>query len=150
MTDHPAPAVLDALLAALKVLPALAGVRVLDGPALAGVEDPDLVAVGLTITDSMTAVGESKPRYGQARTETFDVACLAQSWSGDTEMAPRRARALALLEAVRSVLVADETVSGTCMRARIWRWTCRALQADNGAMAVAEFTVRVEATAFDA
>ena len=155
---HPVVDVLDALLELCGPVDVdgvrygtgrLAAVRVFDGPSLADVEDLDIAALGLGIDQVAAAAGATRPGYGNDRAETFDVGGLVQSVSGETDMTPRRARAFELLDAVRSLLVADPTVGGKCMRAFVARWAYRPEQSVDGSSAVVTFTIRVEARRFE-
>lgn len=155
---HPVVDVLDALLQLCGPADAagvrygtgqLAGVRVFDGPSVADVEDLDIAALGLAIVQVAAAAGTTRPGYGSDRIETFDVGGLVQSVSGDTDMTPRRVRAFELLDAVRSLLVADPTVGGKCMRAFVARWGYQPEQSVDGSSAVVTFTIRVDARRFE-
>lgn len=158
MAAHPAVEVLAALLQLVGPAAAdgvrygtgaLAGVRVFDGPTLADVDDVDVLALGLGIDELAASTGVTRPGWGNDRTETFDVAGLVQSISGEVDMAPRRARAFVLFDAFRSLLVADPTIGGTCMRAYLARWAYRPEQGPAGSSAVVTFAVRVDARRFE-
>mgnify|MGYP001469379871 CR=1 FL=1 len=151
MAAHPAVEVLDALLELVGPADAdgvrygtgqLAGVRVFDGPSLADLEDVDVLALGLGV-DAVNA------GLGQTRPETFELTGLAQNVSGDVDQAARRARAFVLFDALRSLLVADPTVGGRCMRAYLARWAYRPEQGPAGSSAVVTFAIRVDARRFE-
>ena len=158
MAAHPAVEVLDALLELVGPADAdgvrygtgqLAGVRVFDGPSLADLEDVDVLALGLGVDAVNAGLGQTRPGYGSDRTETFELTGLAQNVSGDVDQAARRARAFVLFDALRSLLVADPTVGGRCMRAYLARWAYRPEQGPAGSSAVVTFAIRVDARRFE-
>lgn len=158
MAAHPVVEVLDALLELVGPADAdgvrygtgaLANVRVFDGPSLADLEDLDVLALGLGVDQVAAGTGATRPGWGTDRTETFDVTGLAQSVSGEVDMSARRARAFELLDAFRSLLVADPTIGGTCMRAYVARWAYRPEQGPAGSSAVVTFAIRVDARRFE-
>jgi hypothetical protein len=142
---HPAPAAIAAIYNRLRVAPELAGVRVDNGPQVGGIDVNDVIAVGVTVVDAPTAA--SDPVYGLGSvSETFDVECAIQSWSGDTDIQPRMERAFELLDAVAAVLAQDPHLGlpEQVWDARIARWQYQPMQ-DDGALALIEFAVRVSA-----
>lgn len=145
---HPVVAVLDALLIEIGIAPALSGVQIFDGPPVAEI-DHDAIAVGVSIDDATGATGTTRPGYGTDRTETFDITGFTQAWSGDVDIAARRARAFALLDALRSLLIADPSVGGTCQQAVMTRWAYRPVQGPAGSLAVVNFGIRVNARRFE-
>jgi hypothetical protein len=120
-------------------------VRVFDGPPLDGIDEPDVIGIGLSGGGNGEATGSTRPGYGGAhQIEQFDIGCLAQSWSGDVAIGVHRDRAFDLFDAVVARLEQDPRVRGTCERARVGRWAYRAIQTGEGSIAVIEFSVRVD------
>lgn len=155
MSPHPAPACIQALLdligpadaAGVRVgVAELDGVRVFDGPPLADVDDPDVIALGLSIFEGAVPVqGATRHGFG-ASTEVFVLTGLTQSWSGEVGMATPRARAYELLTLLGALLDRNRDLGGVCDWARIARHTYRPVQAPSGALALIEFAIQVDAT----
>lgn len=159
---HPLEDVMSALLALVCVqdengpligtAAGLEGVQVFDGPALTTVEvgGPGVLAVGLSLEEAAAAFGDDTPGWGGRREVSYDLGCVVQVATGDTDMAPPRAAVLGLFEAFRAVLVENEDLGGVCTRARVASWRYQPVQVpDVGALALIEFTVRVDATRFE-
>ncbi len=153
---HPAAAAVDAILAALRAEPALdyeidgraARVRVDDGPPVTDLDEPDAIGVGLAVGEVPPLTGETRQGLGRRRTESFDVTCAVDCWTGDpSALAERRARAYALLDVVHEVLTRGRDLGGAVMTALVVRHTYRGYQRDRapGVGAVLEFVVRVRA-----
>lgn len=120
-------------------------VRVDDGPWLNRPEEPDVVVVGWT-PDEGTAVETTDAIAGlDSSRETYDVVCLASSWSGDTNLATRRARADSLVEAIRAQLKTDRTLGGAVTRARLATLSLDQFQTSSGCEVAIQFVIRVEA-----
>ncbi len=140
------PALLDALLAAFRAHSGLRGVRVWDGPALPSSEQDTLSVGGAgterddpEVTSAFTNAG-----LGQ-RSESVDVAIQIVSWTGDTDMRPRRERVYAILTAVNAALGVDRALGGLVARVRLGdSVTLAQNQTESGAEAVLEFTIRAE------
>lgn len=129
---------------AVSTLPAPA-VRVDDGPWLNRPEQPDVVVIGWTPDDG-TAVEHTDALAGLASSqETYDVVCLASSWSGTTDLVSRRTRADSLVEAIRAELKTDRTLGGAVARARLATLSLDQYQTASGCEVAIQFTVRVEA-----
>lgn len=120
-------------------------VRVDDGPWLNRPEEQDVVVIGWT-PDEGTAVESTDAIAGLASSqETYDVVCLASSWSGDTNLATRRARADSLVEAIRAELKTDRTLGGAVTRARLATLSLDQFQTSSGCEVAIQFVIRVEA-----
>lgn len=120
-------------------------VRVDDGPWLAKPEEADVVVIGW-IPDEGTAVEYTDAIAGLASSqETYDVTCLASSWSGDTDLVARRGRADSLVEAIRAELKTDRTLGGAVTRARLATLSLDQYQTSSGCEVAIQFVVRVEA-----
>lgn len=110
MATSRVPDVLDALVSLFAAAPALAGVKVLDGPVVTSAPLKDAVFVGYDgdpDDDGGLAVEFSQEwaSIGQrARDEKFTVTCAVLSWRGSTTVRPVRERAFALLAAVEDAL----------------------------------------------
>jgi hypothetical protein len=146
------PAALAALVERLRCSPALAGptdsdpaVRVEDGPWLDRPSEPDVIVIGWT-PDEGQAVELTHTYDMGSGGESYDVVCLASSWSGDTDLAARRARADELVEAVRIELRADQTLGGVVTHAEITSQSWDQYQTSNGCEVPVQFTVHVEAS----
>ncbi|MGD9989304.1 hypothetical protein [Pseudonocardia sp.] len=147
--SHPIPAVVDALLAAVKATAAFKGVQVDDGPPTRGRSAPDAIGIGFDIQDLTPATAAVAPGFGNRRNESYALTCSIDSFTGDAEdLAGRRSRAYALLDAMHALLAADPQLGDTCSWARITRHAYRPYQAETGAGVLIEFGVQVDATRF--
>lgn len=146
MSSHPAPAAIAAL-ADLVRLAAPPGVQVDDGEPVADLDVPDAIGIGIDVGDVASA--SATVEYAAAsEQQPFDVACLVQSASGDTDLATVRARAFELLDVVGAVLAAspDLGLPGVVWDARIPGWSLRSVRLrEKGVLAVIEFPVRINA-----
>ncbi|MER7063960.1 hypothetical protein [Streptomyces albidoflavus] len=106
------PDVIDALVALFGAAPALAGVKVVDGPLVTNDPLPQAVFVGYDgdpegegqaadMSQEWAAIGQ------KARDESFTVTCAVAAWKGSTTVRPIRLRAFELLAAVEDALRAD-------------------------------------------
>jgi hypothetical protein len=130
-------------LAALNT-PGQPNVRVEDGPWLERPTEPDVICVGWE-PDEGEAVSLT-PTYDLGSTqESYDVVCLASSFSGGTDLAARRVRSDALVEAVRAELMADPTLGGAVTHAEVTTQSWAQFQTSSGCEVPIEFTVHVEA-----
>lgn len=108
------PGAIDALVGVLtrELRPA----KVIDGPATYGVTG-DAVWVGLTPDDPTLDAPHDVAGLGKAR-ESFEIRCLARSWSGSADVASQRRKAYALVNRVKAALLADKTLGGAVITAR--------------------------------
>lgn len=105
------PVALTALTAAFANAPALAGVRVNDGPWLMDPSDLDIIEVGSSRTPGVPAVTLIQSPVGLRSTgDVFDVVSTASSYSGDDNISACRARADTLFDGIRAVLLTDQTL----------------------------------------
>lgn len=113
-TTSRVPDVIDALVALLAAAPALAGVKVVDGPIVTN-DSKDAVFVGydgdpegegqaVEFTQEWAAIGQ------RAKGETFTVTCAVVVWRGGTKVRPIRVRAFELLAAVEDALRDDPSL----------------------------------------
>ncbi|MFD0902335.1 hypothetical protein [Actinomadura sediminis] len=146
MAASTVPAALDALVGGLRTT--LPDVQVVDGPPLT--TNPDVICVGFSGVPGEPAVESTRTREQLAREpdrESYDIACLASSWSGATDPKPVRDRAYELLDAVAARLGADPTLGGAVMSTRVSAESLIPEQTDQGAVATVTFTVHVDAFA---
>jgi hypothetical protein len=152
MATSTIPAALDALLALCRAAPGLAGVVVFDGPRITDNDlvNPDRLYIGASVDDDPAAEGDQDFAHlgARARDETYALACTAEAWSGDTDMAARRTRAFAILAAVEQLLRPTDTnpraytISETVLYAHI-AGGLRLVQRQTGNGAVASVTFHV-------
>lgn len=164
---HPIPATIDALVALWSTHPDLtyieAGRRrqtlVVDGPPLAGIDDPRYLVVGVgsqTLTGGLNPfahadAAESRTGFGGGgrRSGRYEVSCQLGVWSGDVDLSAVRTTAFEALEVCVRILTANRTLSGVVDWARIERDAYQPMQGEAGAGVAIDFTVRVEATRFE-
>lgn len=109
------PGALSALVEKTKLK--LPGVQVFDGPPTED-PDPDIVMIGW----SPTALGvemTNEPAGLDSDQETYDINCIASSWSGDLDIVTRRARAFELVNAVVDVCAENTRLGGAVARTRV-------------------------------
>lgn len=141
---HPVPAAIDALVAADRADPTFADVRVDDGAAAFDQAAPDSIAIGLSVGEARGATGTSTVAW-EGDLERHDIACAIQSWHGGVDVAGRRARAYALLDAQRAVLRTNPTLGGAVARARITRSVYRPAVSTTETIVLIEFVVTIDA-----
>jgi hypothetical protein len=137
------PGAIDALVTALKAATNPRDVQVLDGPPNVDLKG-DLIVVGLSIdTSEVDATHEIAGL--QSGRQDFDVMCMTRSWSGSGDIAARRVRAFALLDAVQAVLTDDLTLGGAVTRARFTQVAYVPALTDRGPLVEIPFAVHIEA-----
>ncbi|MEU0831296.1 hypothetical protein [Streptomyces sp. NPDC005969] len=153
MATSAVPAAIDALLAILRAAPALAEVRIVDGPPSVNLTERHRIYVGwspgaeqaVDITQGFASAG------ARTRDEDFSIACYAETRAGDKDMTLRRTMAFQLLAAVEDSLRATNdaptapTLSGTVQWAHLTAGSLVQEQSDAGALAGLSFTVTCRA-----
>lgn len=137
---------ITALCSLLSAAPALSGVSVHDGPPMTA-ETPEWIAVGFSPGEP-TAVEltyEWAQIGAQRHEEHYDILCSLVTNSGDEGMPARRARAIALRDAVAAVLTANPTLSGAVRIAHMS--SAQLVQEETSQGASAGFTFRVSCQA---
>lgn len=121
----------------------LGGVQVVDGPPTSYIRS-ECVAIGITTEDA--SVESSTAQAGlRATRETIDVINLVRVWSGNTDLAPLRTRAYALLDTIDQQLRADPTVGGTVALARLVGCVYTPVRNEDGVGVFLEPRIRVAA-----
>lgn len=146
------PAAVDALLAILRAAPALAEVRIVDGPEAVNLTERHRIHVGWQPgADSAVALTQDFASAGaRLRDEDFEISCYAETRSGDTDMAVHRAKVFDLVGAVEAALRATDaaptapTLNGTVLWAHLTTGNLQQLQSE-GALAGLAFTVTCRA-----
>lgn len=139
------PAALDALVAAFT---AIGDVQVIDGRPLS--IDEDYLAVGFASDPEQAAVtvSDEPSDAGLSQTaESYDVACVASAWDGDSVLKVARDRVFEIFDAAVAAVSADHTLSGAVMRARLSSDGLIQDVAVEGVLAVIPFTVHIDAFA---
>lgn len=144
MASSAVPAAVDALLGLVRGAFAGQAVRVDDGPPITDLDEPDAIGVGVSVETGAPGTAHRGFHVGSTD-ESFGLTCVAQSWSGDTELATRRTRVFELLDTVDTVLeqTPDLGLPGRVIDARIESWDYRPIQDGRGCLALVEFTVRI-------
>jgi hypothetical protein len=152
MVTSRVPAAVDALLAILRAAPALADVRIVDGPESVNLTERHRIYVGWqqNAESAVDLVQDFNSAGARTRDEDFTIACYAESRTGDKDMAVRRARVFEIVAAVETALRATDaapeapTLNGTVLWSHV---TAGALiqEQDRGALAGLNFTVSCRA-----
>ncbi|MFD5033647.1 hypothetical protein ACFWM0_25050 [Streptomyces sp. NPDC058405] len=148
------PAAVDALLVILRAAPALAEVRIVDGPPpTTNLTERHRIYIGWQ-PGSESAVGLTQ-RFASAgartRDEDFTIACYAESRSGDKDMALRRTRVFEIVAAVEIALRATNelpeapTLNGAVLWANLTAGDLIQEQSDSGPLAGLGFSVTCRA-----
>lgn len=139
------PAVLDALVQRWTL--ALPGVQVSDGQPLDLAAD--MVLVGFAGEAGELAVTSTRSRQQMSSApdrEQYEITCLVSSWKGRVRDAKAvRDRAYELIDAMADDLAAAPTLDGLVMRARLSTESFTQYQTTDGATAVVQVTVAVDA-----
>jgi hypothetical protein len=138
------PAAIDALVALWRG--ALDGVQVADGEPIE-IEN-DLLVVGFIDVPGEAAVTSTRTREQLAAEpdrESYDITCLASSFSGVTDFKTVRDTAYGLVNTAAAALAGDDTLDGLVMQSRITADDLIQEQTEKGAVATVRFTVHVDA-----
>lgn len=153
MATSRVPAAVDALLAILGAAPGLNGVLVLDGPPAQNFTGTERIYVGWQPSEAPAVSMSQDFNAAGARTrdEEFTINCYAESWSGDTDMQPRRARVFELVAVVEDALRATDaapkapTLNGTVLWAHFASGDLAQDQTTDGVRAGVPFAVSCRA-----
>ncbi|MCX4786465.1 hypothetical protein OG369_09805 [Streptomyces sp. NBC_01221] len=153
MATSAVPAAVDALLAILRAAPALAEVRIVDGPPSVNLTERQRIYVGWSPGAEQAVDTAQDFAYAGARSrnEDFSIACYVETRAGDKDMVLRRVKAFELLAAVEDALRATNdaptapTLSGTVLWAHLTAGSLVQEQTDGGALAGLSFTVTCRA-----
>lgn len=156
MATSRVPAAIDALVSILRASSALSGVTVFDGPPAGSNSDQadaDYVYIGwqpdsdiaAEITQDFAAAG------ARTRDEEFSIPCTVDTWSGDSDMSARRARAFVLLAAVEDAIRATganptaPTLNSAVLWAHLTGGSLEQASSEKGVRARIPFTVTCRA-----
>ncbi|MEU9789109.1 hypothetical protein AB0E27_00545 [Streptomyces sparsogenes] len=146
------PAAVDALLEILRAAPALADVRIVDGPPATNLTEPKQLFIGWQPdADAAVALEQDFASAGaRTRDESFEIACYAETRSGDKDMALQRGAVFALVAAVETALRATDaaptapTLNGTVLWAQLATGNLRQVQSEGTVVGLA-FTITCRA-----
>lgn len=118
-------------------------VQVLDGPTVDDIGQ-NIVAVGITGEDFHV---ESNLLNAGLMTnqETFELWSMVRSWTGDEDMALRRARAFGIFDVISDLVKEYPDLNGTVARAQIDRVDYLPSRLPEGAVASVNFRLRIDA-----
>lgn len=153
MATSAVPAAIDALLAILSAEEGLSGVRVLDGPPTGDMSDEEYVAIGWQpdSEDAVQMVQDFNAAGARTRDEDFTILCWLDTWTGDSDVRARRARAFALLAVIEDAIRASgasptaPTLSGTVLWAHLTGALLKQANTDQGVRAGITFTISCRA-----
>ncbi|MBC3989334.1 hypothetical protein H8N00_10665 [Streptomyces sp. AC563] len=152
-TTSRVPAAVDALLAILRAAPALAEVRIVDGPEPTNLTDRRRIHIGWSpgAEGAVELEQEFAGAGARRRDEQFDIACYAEVRAGGKDMAARRSDVFSLVAEVESALRATDvaptapTLAGTVLWAELTTGNLTQLQTNDGALAGLGFTISCRA-----
>ncbi|NUP37008.1 MAG: hypothetical protein HOY76_08315 [Streptomyces sp.] len=152
MPTSAVPAAVNALLAILRAAPGLADVRIVDGPASTNLTELKQLFVGWqpAVEAAVTLEQDFASAGARTRDETFEIACYAETRSGDKDMATQRGRVFDLVAAVETALRATDaaptapTLNGTVLWSHLTTGNLAQMQAE-GTVAGLAFTVTCRA-----
>ena len=152
MATSRVPAAVDALVAILQAVPALAEVRVVDGPDAVNATERHRIHIGWQPDAEAAVVLQQTFASAGARTrdEEFTISCYAESRGGDMDMSVRRAKVFAMVAAVEDALRATDaapeapTLNGAVLWSELTTGNLQQAQAE-GALAGLAFTVSCRA-----
>jgi hypothetical protein len=152
MSTSAVPAAVDALLALLRAAPALADVRIVDGPEPTNLSDRRLLFIGWAPgSDAAVELAQDFANAGaRRRDEDFRIACYAEARAGDKDMAIRRRAVYEIVAAVEDALRATDvqpdapTLGGTVQWAHLTTGNLQQIQAE-GAVAGLSFVITCHA-----
>lgn len=153
MATSAVPAAIDALLAILRAAPALAEVRVIDGPPGVNLTERHRIYVGYSPgAEQAVEIQQSFASAGaRRRDEDASIACYAETRGGDTDMSLRRTKIFELLAAVEEALRATDaaptapTLNGAVLWSELTAGSLVQEQGDKGTLAGLSFTVAYRA-----
>ncbi|WP_395109785.1 hypothetical protein [Actinomadura sp. SCN-SB] len=140
------PAALDALVSGLTA--AVPDVQISDGQPIT--TEVDVICIGFSGVAGEPGVESTRTREQLAREpdrESYDISCLASTFSGDTDAKAVRDRVYELLQAVADYLALNPTLGGVVMQTRLSAETYTPWQTDEGAIADIRFVIHVDAFA---
>ncbi|MGW2203417.1 hypothetical protein [Streptomyces sp. NPDC001774] len=127
MATSRVPAAVDALLEILRAAPALATVRVIDGPEPVNLTERQRIYIGWqpSAESAVSLVQDFNAAGARTRDEDFVIVGYVEARGGDKNMAIRRNQAFAILAAVEDALRATDlapetpTLNGTVLWAHL-------------------------------
>jgi hypothetical protein len=149
MATSAVPDAIDALLAILRAAPALAQVQIVDGPPVDDQSGADQLCIGYQPGEGESASMLQEFTYAGARRreENGVINCWIDSWTGDSDIRPRRQRAFALLAVVEDALRGSQTAPEAPTLNGVVQWSQVAggslvqVNTDQGVRAGVAFTV---------
>lgn len=153
MATSAVPAAITELLAILRADAGMSGVQVLDGPPVGDQSDQDYVAVGWQdgSEESVQIVQDFADAGARTRDENFAILCWLDTWTGDSDVSVRRARAFELLAAVENAIRASggsptaPTMNGSVQWAHLTNAVLKQANTQDGVRAGIAFTITCRA-----
>ncbi|MEW1551567.1 hypothetical protein [Streptomyces tsukubensis] len=152
MATSTVPAAVAALLAILEAAPALAEVRIIDGPPSNNLTEKRRVYVGWQPDASAVSLTQEFASAGaRLRDEQFDIACYAEARGGDKDMSLQRDAVFAVVAVVEDALRATDaepeapTLRGAVLWSGLTAGDLMQEQGPEGALAGLAFTVSCRA-----
>jgi len=148
------PAALDALVSVCRAAPALAEVRIIDGPPPSqNLTERDRLYLGYGpgAEQAVDLLQEFAGAGARTRNESFHIACYAETRGGDKDMSFRRARVFEIVAAVEAALRATDaapeapTLNGAVLWSELTTGALLQEQGPDGLLAGLSFTVACRA-----
>lgn len=155
MATSKIPDVIDALVSICGSASSLSGVKVYDGPVTTQEDAKQILWIGMDDPDSPTAPigGEFSQQFPGLGTRQRDddgmIHCVAECWSGSSDVRSVRVEAFAIVAAVENLIRADATLGGTLSAVAGWAQVLsgqlRQNNTQEGAVARVAFQVQYKA-----
>jgi len=144
------PTMVNKIITALGAASSLTGVRVFDGAEVDFSYPGDAIAIGHdgSFGDSEMQVGNIQDTpfaFTDLHEESGTISCSLWSQDGSTDIASRRTRAFAVLNAIDTVIRSNSTFDGTCLYSILSANTVSYRQTDMGVAVVLDFTISYQA-----
>ena len=144
------PHLIDAVVAAFKASPSLAGVTIYDGIEIDSSDPINWISVGHDGSeDGEVTVGNIRNEYkalgAKSMFEDGTLNCTLASWTGDTSLSACRVAAYALLDAVDTTIRLDPSFGGVVLYSGLDTNTPTYVQTNQGAGIQINFTIAYRA-----
>lgn len=153
MATSAVPGAITQLLAILGAAAGLSGVQVIDGPPTVDMSMTEFVAVGWQPDgeESVQIAQDFASAGARTRDEDFAILCWLDTWTGDSDVSVRRARAFELLAVVENAIRASggspnaPSMNGSVQWAHLTNAVLKQANTQDGVRAGIAFTITCRA-----